>query len=103
MRTANALSLDTVSALDGTVTVRLPEAGRFHVHIQVSWEPVVPDRKAIFDEVRRRADPDALAVLEQLGEDSIANPAGLLEWGAIDDPTFERPPQPVLGEREPVE
>jgi hypothetical protein len=39
----NALSLDTLSAPDGTVTVQLPEPGRFHVHVQVTWEPAEPD------------------------------------------------------------
>jgi hypothetical protein len=99
----NALSLDTLSAPDGTVTVQLPEPGRFHVHIQVSWEPAEPDRKAIFEEVRRRGHPETIALLERLGEDAIANPSGLLAWGSIDDPTFERPPQPPLDQREPLE
>jgi len=96
----NALDLDTVSTPDGTVTVRLPKPGRFRVHLKMTWEPVEPDRKAIFEEVRRRGHPDAIALLEQLGEDAIANPAGLLSWGTIDDPTFERPPQPLLEERD---
>jgi hypothetical protein len=25
--------------------------GRFHVHVQVTWEPAEPDRKTIFEEV----------------------------------------------------
>ena len=97
------MQLDTTSAPDGTVTVRLPEAGRFLVHVHVTWEPAEPDRKAIFAEVRRRGHPDAVALLDRLGEDAIANPEGLLGWGSIDDPTFERPPQPPLVEREPIE
>jgi hypothetical protein len=99
----NALNLDMMSAPDGTVTVRLPEAGRFRVHLQMTWEPTEPDRSALFEEVRRRAHPDAIALLERLGEDGIADPSGLLAWGSIDDPTFERPPQPALEEREPIE
>ena len=39
----NALNLDVVSAPDGTVTVRLPEAGRFRVHVQMTWEPAQPE------------------------------------------------------------
>jgi hypothetical protein len=92
-----------MSAADGTVTVRLPEAGRFRVHMQMTWEPAEPDREAIFEEVRRRGRPDAIALLEHLGEDAIANPAGLLAWASIDDPTFDRPPQPALEEREAIE
>lgn len=103
MRAANALSLDTESTADGTVTLRLPEPGRFRVHVQLTWEAAEPDRKAIFDEVRRRGHPDAVALLERLGEDAIANPAGLLAWGSIGDATFERPAQPPLEEREPIE
>jgi hypothetical protein len=99
----NALDLDIVSTPDGTVTVRLPEPGRFRVHVRVTWEPAEVDRRAIFEEVRRRAHPEAMALLDQLGEDAIANPSGLLAWGSIDDPTFERPPQPALDAREPIE
>jgi len=99
----NALDLNIMSAPDGTVTVRLPEPGRFHVHLKMTWEPAEPDRTAIFEEVRRRGHPDAIALLERLGEEAIANPAGLLAWSSIDDPSFERPPQPSLEEREPVE
>jgi hypothetical protein len=44
-----------------------------------------------------------IALLEHLGEDAIANPAGLLAWASIDDPTFDRPPQPALEEREAIE
>jgi hypothetical protein len=99
----NALDLNTMSAPDGTVTVRLPEPGRFRVHVQMTWEPNEPDHRAIFDEVRRRGHPDAIALLERLGEEAIANPAGLLAWGSIDDPTFERPLQPPLEERDRVE
>ena len=99
----NALDMDTVSAPDGTVTVRLPEPGRFHVHVKMTWEPAESDRETIFAEVRRRGHPDAIAFLDEVGEDAVANPAGLLSWGAIDDPTFERPPQPPLSEREPDE
>ena len=99
----NALDLDIVSAPDGTVTVRLPEAGRFRVHVQMTWEPAEPDRSALFEEVRRRAHPDALTLLEDLDEDAIANPSGLLAWATIDDPTFERPPQPALEARESIE
>jgi hypothetical protein len=99
----NALNLDILSAPDGTVTVRLPVAGRFRVHMEMTWEPVEPDRQALFAEVRRRGHPEAIALLERLGEDAIANPTGLLAWGSIDDPTFDRPPQPALEEREKVE
>ena len=99
----NAMRLSTMSASDGTVTVRLPEAGRFRVHVQVAWEPEEPERKAIFDEVRRRGHPDAIALLDRLGEDAILNPAGLLGWASIDDATFERPPQPHADERDPLE
>lgn len=103
MRTVNAMRLDTMTAPDGTVIVRLPEAGRFRVHLQVTWEAADPDRRAIFDEVRRRGHPDAVALLDSLGEDAILNPAGLLGWGSIDDPTFERPPQPPVDERDALE
>jgi hypothetical protein len=99
----NALKLDTLSAPDGTLTFRLPEPGRFLVHVEATWEPVEVDRRAIFDEVRRHGHPEAIALLEQLGEDGIANPEALLLWGAIDDPTLERPPQPPLMERDPIE
>ncbi len=99
----NALDLETMSAPDGTVTVRLPEPGRFRVHVHVTWEPAELDRKAIFAEVRRRGNPDTIALLDRLGEDAIANPAALLAWGSIDDPTFDRPPQPALEQREPLE
>jgi len=58
--------------------------------------------KALFDEVRRRGHPDAVALLERLGESGIANPEVLLAWGSVDDPTLERPPQPALTEREPI-
>lgn len=99
----NALNLDIVSAPDGTVTVRLPEAGRFRVHVQMTWEPTQSDRQAIFAEVRRSGHPDAIALLDRLGEDAIENPAGLLAWASIDDPTFDRPPQPALDERDRIE
>jgi hypothetical protein len=103
MRVANALRLDTTSEPDGSVTVRLPRPGRFRVHVEVTWDPAEPDRKAVFDEVRRRGNPVAVAMLDRLGEDAIANPEGLLVVGSIDDPTLERPPQPPPDEREPVE
>lgn len=61
------------------------------------------DRKANFEEVRRRGHPDASALLERLGKDAIENPAGLLSWASIDDPSFERPPQPPLEDRDIVE
>jgi hypothetical protein len=99
----NALDLDLVSAPDGTVSLRLPEPGRFRVHVKVTWEPAEPDRKAIFEEVRRRGHPDAVALIDRLGEDAIENPAGLLLWASIDDPSFDRPPQPPLEDREIVE
>ena len=99
----NALNLDTVSAPDGTVTLRLPEAGRFRVHVQMTWEPAEPDRRTLFEEVRRSGHPDAIALLDRLGEDAIANPAGLLAWASIDDPTFDRPPQPALDARDRIE
>ena len=99
----NALKLDTVSAPDGTVTLRLPEPGRFRVHVEATWEPIELDRKAILEEVRRRGHPDAIALLDRLGEDAIANPRGLLFWGSVDDATLERPAEPPLEEREPIE
>ena len=34
----NALKLDTMSAPDGTVILRLPEQGRFRVHVEATWE-----------------------------------------------------------------
>jgi hypothetical protein len=33
-------------------------------------------------------------------ENAIANPEALLAWGSVDDPTFERPPQAPLVERD---
>lgn len=99
----NAMKLDLMSAPDGTVTLRLPEAGRFRVHVEASWEPVERDRKALFDQIRRAGHPDAIALLERLGENAIANPEVLLAWGSVDDPTLERPPQPLLVEREPIQ
>ena len=99
----NALKMDIVSAPDGTVTLRLPEPGLFRVHVEATWEPVEADRRAIFEEVRRRGHPDAIALLDRLGEEGIANPEALLVWGSIDDPTFERPPQPPLEEQEDIE
>ncbi len=98
----NALKLDTVSDDDGTLVLRLPEPGRFHVHVEATWMPVEPDSKAVFDEIRRRAHPDALALLERLGESGIANPELLLAWGSVEDPTVERPAQPALADREPI-
>ena len=99
----NAMKLDLVSAPDGTVTLRLPEAGRFRVHVEASWEPVERDRTALFDQIRRAGHPDAIALLERLGENAIANPEVLLAWGSVGDPTLERPPQPPLVERDPVQ
>lgn len=99
----NAMKLDIVSDADGTVTLRLPEAGRFRVHVEARWEPVERDRSAIFDQIRRAGHPDALALLARLGESAIANPEALLAWGSVDDPTFERPSQPPLAEREPIQ
>jgi hypothetical protein len=95
----NALDLDLVSKPDGTVSFRLPEAGTFRVHVKVTWEPTEPDRQAIFAEVRRCGHADAVALLDRLGEDAIANPAGLLSWASIDDSSFERPPQPPFEDR----
>jgi len=99
----NALKLDIESAPDGTVTLRLPFPGRFRVHLEATWEPVEPAPAAIFEEIRRRAHPDAIALLERLGEAGIPNPEALLFWGTLDDPTFERPPQPPLEQREGLE
>jgi hypothetical protein len=98
----NALKLDTVSAVDGTLVLRLPEPGLFRVHVEATWTPVEPDRKAMFDAVHRRGHPDAVALLERFGEGGIANIEVLLAWGSVDDPTLERPPQPALVEREPI-
>jgi murein endopeptidase len=61
------------------------------------------DREAVFAEARRRGHPDVLALVERLGEDAIVNPAGLLAWGSVDDPTLVRPPQPPLDVREAIE
>lgn len=99
----NALKLDLLSSPDGTVTLRLPQPGRFRVHVQASWEPVESDRKAIFEQVRRSGHPDAIALLARLGDDAIENPEALLAWGSVNDPTFERPPQPPLGERDSIQ
>ena len=99
----NAMKLDLLSSSDGTVTLRLPQPGRFRVHVEASWEPVERDRKAIFEQIRGSGHPDAVALLARLGEDAIANPEALLAWGSIDDPTFERPPQPPLVERDPIQ
>ncbi len=99
----NAMKLDLVSAPDGTVTLRLPQAGRFRVHVEASWEPIEHDRKAIFEQIRGAGHPDAIALLARLGEAAIANPEALLAWGSVDDPTLERPPQPPLVERDPIQ
>lgn len=99
----NAMKLDLVSTPDGTVTLRLPQAGRFLVHVEARWEPVERDRAAVFEQIRRAGHPDAIALLDRLGESAIANPEALLAWGSADDPTFERPPQPPLAERDPVQ
>ena len=66
-------------------------------------KPVERDRKAIFEQIRRSGHPDAVALLARLGEDAIAHPEALLAWGSVDDPTFERPPQPPPVERDPRE
>lgn len=99
----NAMKLDIESAPDGTVTLRLPQPGRFRVHVEATWEPVEVDRTAVFQEIRRRGHPDVIALLERLGEEGIPNPEALLFWGAIDDPTLERPAQPPLEQRERIE
>ena len=99
----NAMKLDLVSAPDGTLTLRLPQPGRFRVHVEASWAPVEVDRHALFDQIRRTGHPDAIALLAQLGEDAVANPEALLAWGSSDDPTFDRPPQPPLVERDPLQ
>ena len=99
----NAMKLDLESAADGTVTLRLPQPGRFRVHVEARWEPLERDRKALFDHIRRAGHPDAIALLARLGESGIANPEALLAWGSVDDSTFERPDQPPLPERDPVQ
>ncbi|WP_437676272.1 hypothetical protein [Sorangium sp. So ce131] len=99
----NALKLDIESAPDGTVTLRLPQPGRFRVHLEATWEPLEVDRKVVFQEIRRRGHPDAIALLDRLGEDGIANPEALLVWGVVDDPTFERPAQPPSEQRQGIE
>ena len=99
----NAMKLDLMSAPDGTVTLRLPETGRFRVHVHASWEPIERDTEDLFDQVRRTGHPDAIAVLERLGEGAIGNPEALVAWGTIDDLTFARPPLPALDDRDPVE
>jgi hypothetical protein len=99
----NALDLDTVSAPDGTVTVRLPVSGRTRVHLKMTWQPDEADRKAIFAELRRRANPDVLYILEEDGEDAIQNPEVLLSYGALADDPVERPHQLPFEAREPVQ
>lgn len=99
----NAMKLDLLSAPDGTVTLRLPQAGRFRVHVEASWEPAEHDRKALFEQIRRTGHPDAIALLARLGESAVTNPEALLAWGSVDDPTFERPPQPPLVDRDPIQ
>jgi hypothetical protein len=61
------------------------------------------DRKALFDQIRRAGHPDAVALVARLGENAIANPEALLAWGSVDDPTFERPSQPPMVERDPIQ
>ena len=99
----NALDLDTMSAPDGTVTVRLPVAGRTRVHVKMTWQPDQADRKAIFEELRRRGNPDVLRILEEDGEDAIHNPEVLLSYGALADDPIERPEQLPFETREPVQ
>jgi hypothetical protein len=103
MNASNALKVDVESAPDGTLMLRLPAPGRFRVHVEATWEPVVQDRRAIFEAVRRRGNPLVLELLERLGEEAIADPEMLLHVGSIDDPTFVEPPDPPPQEREPVE
>jgi hypothetical protein len=98
----NALNLDIESAPDGTVTFRLPVRGRFHVHVQTTWEPADPDRKAIFDELRRRGNPDVLRILEEVGEEALEDPEALLSYGALADAPLERPVDLPLEARERV-
>jgi hypothetical protein len=98
----NALNLDIVSAPDGTVTFRLPVRGRFHVHVQTTWTPAEPNREAIFDEVRRRGNPDVLRILEEVGEQNIQDPEVLLSYGALADDPLQRPDQLPFEAREPV-
>ncbi|MEZ4299022.1 MAG: hypothetical protein R3B70_29000 [Polyangiaceae bacterium] len=99
----NAMKLDLVTAPDGTVTLRLPQPGRFRVHVEAKWEPIEGDRRAIFDQIRRTGHPDAIALLARLGEAAIENPEALLAWGSVDDSTLERPPQPPLEDRDPIQ
>lgn len=98
----NALKLDVVSAADGTVMLRLPQPGRFRVHVEATWVPVEPDRDAIFAELRHRGHPDVLTLLEELGEDAIQRPELLLSYGVLADDPMERPVQPPLETREPL-
>ncbi len=98
----NALKLDTMSTADGTVTLRLPQPGRFRVHVEATWTPIEPDRNAIFAELRHRGHPDVLRILEEVGEDAIERPEVLLSYGVLADDPLERAPQPFLEEREPL-
>ena len=68
-----------------------------------AMKPVERDRKAIFEQIRRSGHPDAVELLARLGEDAIAHPEALLAWGSVEDPALERPPQPALVERDPME
>jgi hypothetical protein len=99
----NALDLETMSAPDGTVTIRLPEPGRIRVHVKMTWQPNEADRKTIFAELRRRGSPDVLRILDEEGEDAIQNPEVLLSYGALADDPIQRPEQLPFEAREPVE
>ncbi len=61
------------------------------------------NREILFDQIRRAGDPGAIALLARLGEGAIVHPEALVAWGSVDDPTFERPPQPPLVERDPIQ
>jgi hypothetical protein len=98
----NALKLDIVSAADGTVTLRLPQPGRFRVHVEATWTPIDTDRNAIFAELRHRGHPDVLRMIEEAGEDAIQRPEVLLSYGVLADDPLKRPQQPPLETREPL-
>ena len=99
----SSVNIDTVSAPDGTLLLRMPVPGRWRVHLVATLEPGEADRRAIFDAVRLRANPVVLEILDRLGEDAIADPEMLLHAGSIDDPTLVEPPDPPPQEREPIE
>lgn len=99
----SSVHIDTVSAPDGTLLLRMPAPGRWRVHLVATLEPTEADRRAIFDAVRQRGNPAVLEILDRLGEDAIADPEMLLHAGSIDDSTLVEPPDQPPQERGSVE